>query len=116
LPSNSPHGPMILRVDLVGSHGRWKRPCRWKVDESTHTITLEGLLALCPNCHQAKHLVQNKLIAGGEAQVLTHLQRINNWSQVETDAYVAYVERCVCARAALPVPLLSPTCRSVLAD
>jgi hypothetical protein len=28
LPSNSPHGHMILRVDLVGSHGRWKRPCQ----------------------------------------------------------------------------------------
>jgi hypothetical protein len=27
LPSNSPHVHMILRVDLVGSHGRWKRPC-----------------------------------------------------------------------------------------
>jgi hypothetical protein len=27
LPSNSPHDHMILRVDLVGSHGRWKRPC-----------------------------------------------------------------------------------------
>jgi hypothetical protein len=26
-PSNSPHGPyVILRVELVGSHGRWKRP------------------------------------------------------------------------------------------
>jgi hypothetical protein len=27
LPSNSPHDHMILRVHLVGSHGRWKRPC-----------------------------------------------------------------------------------------
>jgi hypothetical protein len=27
LPSNSPHEHMILRVELVGSHGRWKRPC-----------------------------------------------------------------------------------------
>jgi hypothetical protein len=27
LPSNSPREHMILRVDLVGSHGRWKRPC-----------------------------------------------------------------------------------------
>jgi hypothetical protein len=25
-PSNSPRDPMILRGDLVGSHGRWKRP------------------------------------------------------------------------------------------
>jgi hypothetical protein len=25
LASNSPHGHMRLRVDLVGSHGRWKR-------------------------------------------------------------------------------------------
>ena len=24
---NSSHDHMILRVDLVGSHGRWKRPC-----------------------------------------------------------------------------------------
>jgi hypothetical protein len=27
LPSNSPHDHMLLREDLVGSHGRWKRPC-----------------------------------------------------------------------------------------
>jgi hypothetical protein len=27
LPSNSPHGHMMLRVDLVISHRRWKRPC-----------------------------------------------------------------------------------------
>jgi hypothetical protein len=27
LPLNSPHDDMILRVDRVGSHGRWKRPC-----------------------------------------------------------------------------------------
>jgi hypothetical protein len=27
LPSNSPHDHMILRVELVGSHRRWKRPC-----------------------------------------------------------------------------------------
>ena len=27
LPSNNPHDHMILRVDLVDSHGRWKRPC-----------------------------------------------------------------------------------------
>ena len=26
LPSTSPHDPMILREDLVDSHGRWKRP------------------------------------------------------------------------------------------
>jgi hypothetical protein len=25
-PSNSPHDQMILRVDLVGSHGSWRRP------------------------------------------------------------------------------------------
>jgi hypothetical protein len=27
LPSNSPHDHMILRVELVDSHGRWKGPC-----------------------------------------------------------------------------------------
>jgi hypothetical protein len=24
---NSPHDHLVLRVDLVGSHGRWKGPC-----------------------------------------------------------------------------------------
>ena len=27
MPSNSPHDHMILRVDLVDAHGRWKRSC-----------------------------------------------------------------------------------------
>jgi hypothetical protein len=27
LPSNSPHDHMMLGVELVGSRGRWKRPC-----------------------------------------------------------------------------------------
>jgi hypothetical protein len=27
VPSNHPHDHMILRVHLVGSHERWKRPC-----------------------------------------------------------------------------------------
>jgi hypothetical protein len=27
LPSNSPHDHMILRVEQVDSHRRWKRPC-----------------------------------------------------------------------------------------
>jgi hypothetical protein len=32
LPSNSPHDHMILRVDLVDSHGRWKGPCLQTTD------------------------------------------------------------------------------------
>ena len=38
MASNSPHEHMILRVDLVGSHGRWKRP--WGMND-------RKLLMLC---------------------------------------------------------------------
>jgi hypothetical protein len=35
LPSNSPHDHMILRVDLVDSHGRWKDPCLQTIPDAT---------------------------------------------------------------------------------
>jgi hypothetical protein len=42
-PSNSPHDQMILRVDLVDSHGRWKRPC----------------LQTAPECDRCRHNTVN---------------------------------------------------------
>jgi hypothetical protein len=39
LPTNSPHDHMILRVDLVGEHGRWKRPC---LQTAHMTIAIES--------------------------------------------------------------------------
>lgn len=71
--------------------------CRWKVDDATKTITLQGLLALCPGCHSVKHMHSGATTSvGGHAVALKHLGRINEWSLEEVQAYVAYVKRCVC--------------------
>jgi hypothetical protein len=56
LPSNSPHDPMILRGDLVGSHGTWKRPCL----QTDHMILRVDLVDSrgtwkCP-CLQTAHM------------------------------------------------------------
>jgi ABC-type multidrug transport system fused ATPase/permease subunit len=43
-PSNSPHDHLILRVDLVGSHGRWKRP-RLQTGQRQRIAIARALLA-----------------------------------------------------------------------
>ena len=42
LPSYSPHDQMILRVDLMGSHGRWTRPCLTAFTTWAHGVGFEG--------------------------------------------------------------------------
>jgi hypothetical protein len=72
---------------------------RWKVDDATKLITLQGLLALCPACHAVKHMHSGATTCVGSHTIaLKHLERVNEWSLQEVQAYVAYVQRCVCAR------------------
>jgi hypothetical protein len=48
LPSNHPHDRMMLRVDLVDSHGRWKRPCLQTTPNATGgAITIPYYAAQC---------------------------------------------------------------------
>ena len=67
------------------------------MDDATKTITLQGLLALCPSCHSVKHS-DATTSADSHAVAMKHLERINEWSPEEVQAYVAYVKRYVCVR------------------
>lgn len=48
---------------------------------------LEGMIALCPNCHSCKHLGLAQIQGRGE-QILKHLMRINNITKSVADDYV----------------------------
>jgi hypothetical protein len=53
----------------------------WSYDDVNHVQTLVGMIALCPNCHQAKHIGRTLSVADEATQdrVLQHIMRVNRW-------------------------------------
>jgi len=51
---------------------------KWAYDDTTGVQQLVRLLALCPACHEVKHLGLAR-VNGRERQALTHLARVNGW-------------------------------------
>ncbi|MDJ0682599.1 MAG: HNH endonuclease signature motif containing protein [Xenococcaceae cyanobacterium MO_167.B52] len=62
----------------------------WDYDDLNYVQTLEGLTALCPDCHQVKHIGLAGLRGYGE-QAEAHLAKINGWSKDERNAYLETV-------------------------
>lgn len=52
---------------------------KWEYDDEKHTATLVGLLALCPACHECKH-VGLAQVKGRLPQVIEHLAWVNEIS------------------------------------
>tara|TARA_B100001989_G_scaffold176572_1_gene127718 strand:- start:1762 stop:2235 length:474 start_codon:yes stop_codon:yes gene_type:complete len=78
------------RCEICGGKGpKWPVECheRWRYDEETKTQHLEGLIALCPSCHQVKHIGRSMAVGKGEAAVL-HLMKVNGWSPEDTEHYL----------------------------
>lgn len=81
------------RCEVCGGRGdRHPVECHeiWHYDDLNHLQTLEGLTALCPSCHQVKHIGLAGLQGYGQ-QAESHLAKINGWSQGQTDAYLKTV-------------------------
>ncbi|HZD70549.1 MAG TPA: hypothetical protein VFA45_17140 [Actinomycetes bacterium] len=60
----------------------------WRYDDRTRVQTLVRMIALCPDCHQVKHLGHADVQATG-AHTRAHLARVNGWLRVQTDAYIS---------------------------
>lgn len=60
----------------------------WHYDDKKLIQKLEGMIALCPNCHMVKHIglaqIQNK-----SEQALKHFMKVNGLKKKEADKYVA---------------------------
>ncbi len=59
----------------------------WRYDDTEHVQTLDGLIALCPDCHKVKHL-GFAFVSGKGAAAVAHLQRVNEWDDEITMGYV----------------------------
>jgi len=61
----------------------------WHYDDENKIQTLEGLISLCPRCHQVKHMGRTTVI-GKQAVAFKHLEEVNGWDHKQVVEYVAH--------------------------
>ena len=73
-----------------GQGSKWPVECHelWEYDDESYTQTLLRLIALCPKCHEVKHIGRAST-QGNFPRVLQHLAEINEWTLEEAEEYVA---------------------------
>lgn len=59
-------------------------------DDINHVQTLTDLIALCPSCHQVKHIGLAGLRGNGEAAE-AHLVKVNGWTLERKSQYLGHV-------------------------
>src|SRR6266542_2277147 len=65
------------------------------------TVELVRMIALCPACHQVKHLGFAS-VKGKSAQARAHLARVNGWTLAQADAYIGEAFRVWAQRSQGP--------------
>ena len=78
------------QCEICGGRGpKWPVECheRWRYDEDTKAQVLEGLIALCPSCHEVKHIGRAGAVGRGE-EALAHLMKVNGWSSEDAQHYI----------------------------
>lgn len=60
----------------------------WSYNDEKLIQKLEGLISLCPQCHQVKHIGRTTII-GKQAEAFKHLEIVNGWNHKEVVDYVA---------------------------
>ncbi|NLZ72776.1 MAG: HNH endonuclease [Bacteroidales bacterium] len=62
----------------------------WKYDDINKIQSLDGLIALCHDCHRAKHI--GKANADGVSEVIyEHIANVNDW---DIDSVEKYISEC----------------------
>jgi len=78
------------RCEVCGGRGpKWPVECHeiWKFDDENRTQTLTGLVALCPDCHQVKHIgLAGK--RGRYEEARNHLEKVNGWTRKQAEDYI----------------------------
>ena len=73
----------------------------WHYDDRTRVQMLVRMIALCPACHQVKHIGFAN-VRGKGAQARAHLARVNGWTLEQADAYISEAFRVWAQRSQGP--------------
>jgi 5-methylcytosine-specific restriction endonuclease McrA len=79
--------------EICGGRGqKWPVECHeiWHYNDENLTQTLQGLIALCPSCHEVKHIGLAGLRGRGEI-ARAHLEKINRWTGEQSEKYLDLV-------------------------
>lgn len=60
----------------------------WSYDDKLKIQILEGLISLCPRCHQIKHFGRTSAV-GLQAVAFKHMEKVNNWTHKECITHLA---------------------------
>jgi Zn finger protein HypA/HybF involved in hydrogenase expression len=75
----------------VGTNQGFKHPVEcheiWHYDDEKLIQKLNGLIALCPNCHSVKHIGLSQLKGRGEIAI-QQLMKVNNMTREEAYSYI----------------------------
>lgn len=85
---------IFKRADYVceicnGKGDKWPVECHevFAYDDVNRIQKLTKLIALCPFCHEVKHIGLAG-VRGRRADALSHLARVNEWSLADAELYV----------------------------
>ena len=76
--------------EICGGRGeKWPVECHevFAYDDERYIQTLVRLVALCPSCHEVKHIGLAG-VRGNRRRALAHLARVNHWSMEDANHYV----------------------------
>lgn len=59
----------------------------WEYDEENNVQKLIGLIALCPSCHEVKHIGLAG-IKGRHDEAVAHFCKVNNCAKTEAEKYI----------------------------
>jgi len=83
------------RCEICGGQGK-RHPVEcheiWLFDDKEYIQKLGGLIALCPNCHEVKHIGLASSHGRGDA-ARNYLANINSWTDKQTQEYLSLVKQ-----------------------